>query len=101
MREPALTLAGRIAARTGCALLSEFNSARIERGAGRVVTQRIPYVVDDALAMLRKTVGGRDAMLHTVYDYWASKRKRTGKPMMRRLQAPTPANDTNPYNVFR
>jgi hypothetical protein len=55
----------------------------------------------DALAMLRKCVGGREAMLHTVYDYWASKRKRTGKPMMRRLQAPTPANDTNPYNVFR
>lgn len=54
VREPALTLAGRIAARTGCAVLSEFNSARIERGAGRVVTQRIPYVVDAALAMLRE-----------------------------------------------
>ncbi len=55
----------------------------------------------EALQMLRKTIGGREAMLHAVYDYWAGKRKRTGKPMMRRLQAPTPANDTNPYNVFR
>ncbi len=53
VREPALHLAGRIAARTGCALLSEFNSARLERGAGRVVTQRIPYVVDSALALLQ------------------------------------------------
>ncbi len=53
VREPALQLAGRIAARTGCALLSEFNSARLERGAGRVVTQRIPYVVDSALALLK------------------------------------------------
>ncbi|MBS1179403.1 MAG: hypothetical protein H6R06_3815 [Proteobacteria bacterium] len=53
VREPALQLAGRIAARTGCALLSEFNSARLERGAGRVITQRIPYVVDSALALLK------------------------------------------------
>ena len=53
VREPALQLAGRIAARTGCALLSEFNSARLERGAGRVLTQRIPYVVDSALDLLK------------------------------------------------
>lgn len=36
-----------------------------------------------------------------VYDYWAAKRKRWQKPIMRRLQAPTPASDTNPFNVFR
>lgn len=53
VRDSALQLAGRIAARTGCALLSEFNSARLERGAGRVATQRIPYVVDSALALLK------------------------------------------------
>jgi acetolactate synthase-1/2/3 large subunit len=53
VHETALQWAGRIAARTGCALLSEFNSARIERGAGRVRTQRIPYPVDSALALLR------------------------------------------------
>ena len=52
VREPALQLAGRIAARCGCALLSEFNSARLQRGAGHVATQRIPYVVDSALALL-------------------------------------------------
>ena len=53
VREGALQLAGRIAARTGCALLSEFNSARMERGAGRVATQRIPYVVESAQALLQ------------------------------------------------
>ncbi len=53
VRSEALQLAGRIAARTGCALLSEYNSARLERGAGRVATQRIPYVVDSALALLK------------------------------------------------
>jgi acetolactate synthase I/II/III large subunit len=53
VREPALQWAGRIAARTGCALLSEFNSARLQRGAGHVATRRIPYVVDSALALLK------------------------------------------------
>jgi acetolactate synthase-1/2/3 large subunit len=53
VREPALHLAGRIVAKTGCALISEFNSARLQRGAGRVMTQRVPYVVDSALALLQ------------------------------------------------
>ena len=52
VRNPALEWAGRIAAKTGCRLLSEFNSARIERGAGRVVSNRVPYVVDLALKTL-------------------------------------------------
>ena len=52
VREPALQWAGRIAARTGCTLLSEYNSARLQRGAGHVMTQRIPYGVDSALALL-------------------------------------------------
>ena len=52
VRNPAMEWAGRIAAKTGCRLLGEFNSARIERGAGRVVSQRVPYVVDLALKTL-------------------------------------------------
>lgn len=36
-----------------------------------------------------------------VYEYWLQKRKKRGKPILRRLQAPTPPNDSNPYNVFR
>ena len=53
VREDALLWAGRIAAKTGCAVLSEFNSPRLQRGAGRVATQRVPYVVDSALALLK------------------------------------------------
>ena len=52
VREPALTWAGRIAAKTGCRLISESTSGRIERGAGRVVTERVPYSVDAAIRML-------------------------------------------------
>lgn len=53
LRGRALEAAGRIAAKTGCALLCENLNARLERGAGRVQLQRIPYAVDAALALLQ------------------------------------------------
>ncbi|KXZ44245.1 hypothetical protein GPECTOR_70g475 [Gonium pectorale] len=56
---------------------------------------------DEALAILRKHACARDAILLAVYEYWRAKRERWGKPIMRRLQAPTNPSDTNPYNVFR
>jgi acetolactate synthase-1/2/3 large subunit len=43
----------RIAAKTGCQLLCEYNNARMERGAGRAVVKQLPFVVDAALAMLK------------------------------------------------
>lgn len=55
LRGRALEWAGRIAAKTGCMLLSEFNNARWERGAGRAVVRQLPFVVDNALAMLKDT----------------------------------------------
>ncbi len=54
LREGALARAGRIAARTGCVLMSEFAVARVERGAGRVAAQRVPYVVEAAQAALAR-----------------------------------------------
>ena len=53
VREQPLLMAGRIAAKMGCGLISEYNSARLQRGAGRVSPQRVPYVVDNALALLK------------------------------------------------
>ncbi|MHB8284775.1 MAG: acetolactate synthase large subunit [Caulobacteraceae bacterium] len=52
MRGRALELAGQIAAKTGCRIATQFFSARIERGAGRVPLERIPYAVPQALAFL-------------------------------------------------
>jgi acetolactate synthase-1/2/3 large subunit len=52
LREPALTLAGRIAAKTGARLLAQTLNARVERGAGRVAIDFLPYPVDGALAVL-------------------------------------------------
>ena len=53
-RERALSWAGKIAAKTGCRLLGEIHNSRIERGAGRVAFDRIPYTqpVDKAVAFL-------------------------------------------------
>lgn len=48
-----LETAGRIAAKTGCKLLSEWSNARLERGAGRVFIGRVPYPIDIALEVLK------------------------------------------------
>jgi acetolactate synthase I/II/III large subunit len=52
-RASALRAAARVAACTGCGVMTEFYVPRIERGAGRPVVARIPYAVDQALAVLK------------------------------------------------
>jgi len=52
-RGKALELAGRICGKTGVTLATQFFTARVERGAGRVSAFRIPYFVDPALAALK------------------------------------------------
>lgn len=53
LSESNLEIAGRIAAQTGCKLLSEWSNARLERGAGRVEIGRVPYPIDIALDVLK------------------------------------------------
>src|SRR5215203_860846 len=50
-----LELAGRISAGTGARLVTQTLSARLERGAGRVAPERLPYPVDAALETLAGT----------------------------------------------
>ncbi|HEV2675066.1 MAG TPA: acetolactate synthase large subunit [Aliidongia sp.] len=52
LRERGLELAGRIATATGARLMAQTFNARIERGAGRVPIDRVPYLVDLAVAAL-------------------------------------------------
>ena len=52
-RGEALEKAGQVAAATGARLGSQFFTARIERGAGRVPIERIPYAVAQAQAFLK------------------------------------------------
>ena len=51
-RGKSLEWAGRIAASSGCRIATQFFTARIERGAGRVPLERIPYAVPQALKFL-------------------------------------------------
>ncbi|MCC2973614.1 acetolactate synthase large subunit [Massilia sp. IC2-476] len=51
-RGRALELAGKIKAATGCRLGTQFFTSRIERGAGRVPLERIPYAVGQATEFL-------------------------------------------------
>jgi len=53
LRADRLEAAGRIAAKTGCALLGEWANACLDRGAGRVTLNRIPYVVEKAVDVLK------------------------------------------------
>ncbi len=52
LHEKGLELAARIAAKTGCRLLAQTFNRRMERGAGRISVERIPYPVDQALKVL-------------------------------------------------
>ncbi|MBO0741619.1 MAG: acetolactate synthase large subunit [Hyphomicrobiaceae bacterium] len=72
LRQPSLELAGRIAAKTGCGILTEGANSRLERGAGRVQVERIPYVVDRALSVMRAAgnlvlVGAREPVAFFAY----------------------------------
>lgn len=55
----------------------------------------------DAVAALSQASGLRPGIIARVYDHWRRKRSRRGRPLLRRLAAPTPAADTNPFHVFR
>ncbi len=53
LMEHSLLWAGRIAAKTGCRVVAAGFNARVQRGAGRVQVDRVPYVVEQALDMLK------------------------------------------------
>lgn len=52
LTESNLEIAGKISAKTGCAILSEWANGRMERGVGRVYIDRVPYPIDLALKAL-------------------------------------------------
>lgn len=55
LRARGLELAGKIAAKTGCRIQAAGGTARIERGAGRVATLRLHFVIETAQAQLKGT----------------------------------------------
>lgn len=53
LMEQGLWDAGRIAAKTGCEIFAQTSNGRLQRGAGRVPINKLPYPVDQALAALK------------------------------------------------
>jgi acetolactate synthase-1/2/3 large subunit len=53
--EDGLRLAGRIARATGARIMGNRVNGRTQRGAGRVVIERLPYPIEPSLAMLQGT----------------------------------------------
>ncbi|HUB95507.1 MAG TPA: acetolactate synthase large subunit [Stellaceae bacterium] len=53
LQRTGLARAGRIAAATGAELLAPYSIARIERGAGIVPVDRVPYPIDQAVERLK------------------------------------------------
>ena len=54
LREAGLFAAGRIAAAAGARLLCEVFPARLQRGVGRVMVQRLPYFAESAMEALEE-----------------------------------------------
>jgi len=55
LRAGPLEMAAKVAARTGARLMAQQANGRIERGAGRVPIERVPFAVDAALKALEGT----------------------------------------------
>ena len=53
LRQRGLELASKIARKAGADLIAETFNARVERGAGRVAVETVPYPVDQAVETLR------------------------------------------------
>ena len=67
-----LVRAGKIAKKTNCKLLTEWSNARLDRGAGRIEINRIPYVVEKAVKTLQEfkhiiLVGSREPVAFFAY----------------------------------
>ena len=81
----------------GCA-----GAATGEKTSAAAVAAIDHMTAEEALAALEGSLPGlRPPVRDAVFQYWKTKRSRQGKPLLRRLQAPTNPSDTNPFNVFR
>ena len=54
LTEHGLELAGRIAGKTGCKVMTPTSNPRVARGRGRFSIDRIPYVIEQAIPILKE-----------------------------------------------
>ena len=76
-------------------------SAVAERRSAQACATTDHLQKQDALQMLEEYCPARASIRESVYEYWKRKRASLGRPLLRKLQAPTPLNNTDPHRVFR
>ncbi|KAK9795202.1 hypothetical protein WJX73_007747 [Symbiochloris irregularis] len=81
--------------------LSAAGASSTERNSAAAVAAVDHMPKLEAIQAVQAAHPVRDVTAHAVYSYWRSKRMATKKPLLRRLQAPTSASDSNPMLVFR
>eukprot|EP00277_Geminigera_cryophila_P046631 CAMPEP_0173086122 /NCGR_PEP_ID=MMETSP1102-20130122/22454_1 /TAXON_ID=49646 /ORGANISM="Geminigera sp., Strain Caron Lab Isolate" /LENGTH=506 /DNA_ID=CAMNT_0013966381 /DNA_START=561 /DNA_END=2077 /DNA_ORIENTATION=+ len=62
-------------------------------------SQKQGKMCDQSALESYKLGGGKQVT--AVYEYWSRKRSKLGKPLIRRMQPPTPLSDPSPHNTFR
>ncbi|KAK9867296.1 hypothetical protein WJX84_005761 [Apatococcus fuscideae] len=82
--------------------LTAAGAATGEKTGAAAVAAIDHMTAEEGLAALESSMPGlRPPVRDAVFQYWKTKRVGQGKPLLRRLQAPTIPSDTNPFNVFR
>lgn len=76
-------------------------AAQAERLSPAAVAATEHMSREEAYAALGGGQPLRAPVRDAVFTYWRRKRAARGRPLLRRLQAPTSSSDTNPFNVFR
>ena len=59
------------------------------------------YVSKEAAFESMRRLQARHASCTAVYEYWLSKRRKLGMPLLRQFQPSVPLTDNDPYKVFR
>ena len=95
LRQHGLDLAGAITDKTGARLMAQGSNARMERGAGRVPLDRVPYPVDAALAQLKgvKRLVLAGAVAPVAFFGYPNKPSKLTEPDCEILTLATPSDD--------
>ena len=82
-------------------LAADTGASELERKSNAACAATNHMSKEQAMEALTQVAAVRQPVKDAVYQYWLDKRKRLGKPLLRRLQPPTNPSDTNPHSCFR
>lgn len=90
-----------VCAHGSCCLFAGAGASVAERTSPAACATTDHMSREQAMEALTQVAAARQPVKDAVYHYWLDKRKQLGKPLLRRLQAPTNSSDTNPHSCFR